>query len=249
MKLEFKDVINKHKGTPALVLAHGPSLNTYLNKLDTLKSKGYILIGCNEWFSFYKNVPPHYHVLANNIYTINRLYQTMNQYDTTVVYADSVDLTDRNWVKNNLKCNYLPYDQRHFNSGGCGCNYPCCSRIIPGRLTIQEELTKYSNINERYNSGDTVALHSMSLAVLLGCNPIYFIGLDLDYSLGFASHKDRLLDDIDINNKLQVACMNDYTDRNIENLLVINKAAKAVGTSILNLNKNSKFDIFPISEI
>lgn len=249
MKLEFKDVINKHKGCPALVIAHGPSLNVYLNRLNELKNLGHILIGCNEWFSFYKDSPPHYHVLANNIYTINKLCGTMNTFNTTVVYADSVDLTDRTWVENNLKCDYLPYDQRHFNSGGCGCNYPCCSRIIPGRLTIQEELVKYTNCDQRYGSGDTVTLHSLSLAILLGCNPIYFIGMDLDYSLGFAQHKNTLIDDIDVNNAGQVACMNDYTERNIENLKIINKSAQNINIKIINLNEKSKFDVFPIGKL
>jgi len=103
MKLEFKNVLNRHKGRPALILAHGPSLDKIRHYIN--RRRDWILIGCNRWHMFY-DVPPHYWVTATPGYsTVERQIDKINQYKdkTTLVYADSVDLVDRDWVASAVK--------------------------------------------------------------------------------------------------------------------------------------------------
>ena len=102
MKLSFENIVDKHKDIPAIVSAHGPSLNMYLHKLNQYKKQGFILFGCNEWFDFY-DTKPHYWVLANSQFTVGRVSHIMNNFSVTVLYANTVDKTDEDWIEKNLK--------------------------------------------------------------------------------------------------------------------------------------------------
>jgi hypothetical protein len=70
MKYEFKDVFNKHRNSPALIIGHGPSLNERIESLARYREKEIILFGCNEWFRTYSQVP-NYVVYASNIDTLS----------------------------------------------------------------------------------------------------------------------------------------------------------------------------------
>ncbi len=41
------------------------------------------------------------------------------------------------------------------------------------------------NSEKKYSTGCTVALHMLSLALILGCKKIYIMGIELNYSLGY----------------------------------------------------------------
>lgn len=219
MKLEFSSIIDLHKNKPALVVAHGSSLDSI--SVSSFKDKGCVLFGCNEWMYFY-DVYPDFWVIANTVINMRRWQQVINRYYDKLIlcYSNSVDTTDEQWVENNITTNYLPYDQRHF--GKC--------------ITIQEKLKEYTKYDKLYGSGDTVAVHQLAFAVLAGCNPIHFIGIDLDYK-SYAKNKVnmKIFDKMGISN---------YYDRIINDLNVINESAKNIGVNIYNLNKNSQFDIF-----
>jgi len=230
MRLSFKDVEDRHKGSPAFVAAHGPSLNPHLCRLTELKQTGYIIIGCNEWYTFHEFCPPQYYVLANTIYTMKRQISIINRYGLIAVYASSVDFTDFGWIENNTKCDYLPYRQ-HING--------------PEVQSIQETLCKHTNQTEPYGSGDTVALHMIALSVILGCNPIYFAGIDLDYTLGYAQNSNP--QEFVIGN--EIGAMNNYLDRNLKNLSIIYNAAKSIGVEIYNLNQNPSYNTVPVGTL
>ena len=58
MKLEYKDIIDKHKGTPCIVALHGPSLSPHIDKIQELqKQSKAIRISVNEWFDFFEEKP------------------------------------------------------------------------------------------------------------------------------------------------------------------------------------------------
>jgi hypothetical protein len=230
MRLSFKDVEDRHKGSPAFVAAHGPSLNPYLCKLPELKQAGYIIIGCNEWYTFHEACPPQYYVLANTVYTMSRQISVINRYNLTPVFASSVDPTDFNWIEKNTNRDFLPYRQ-HMNG--------------PEVQSIQEALCKHTNQTEWYGSGDTVALHMIALAIILGCNPIYIAGVDLDYTLGYAQHSKP--QEFVVGN--EIGAMNNYLDRNLKNLSIIYAAAKNVGVGIYNLNPKPSYDTIPIGSL
>lgn len=241
MKLEFKDVINKESGKTAIAIGMGPSLGKHIEQINKLsQNKAYVIISCNDVDKF-TSINPHYWVWANSEDNIKKTYQRLNSKTAIVVYADSVDLTPRNKVASLLSVDYLPYDQRHTqNNHRCGGG-KCCDFAIPGRLTIQEELKKYTNYNKLYGAGNTVALHMLSLGVLLGCKNIFVTGVDLDYSKGYVHG----------HNAAQARAAHGRSEsftRNLSTILsdveVIRDSAKNIGADIFCLD-----DGLPISTI
>jgi len=233
MKLEYKDIINKHKNSPALVIGHGVSLNPYIPMIKDYKDKGYILFGCNFWEAIYKQAPD-YWVLASNFNTIQKFLPKMNACagNTSVLYADSVDLVDRSWVQTNLKADYLGYDQKHFDGLPC-YDKICCKQAIPGRLTVQQEVQQYTEYNARYGSGDTVVLHSIAFSILFGCNPIYILGMDLDYKKG--GYANNLVAQIDNVNELS-----NYSSRHVSNCEILRNSAEKIGVDIYSGCENTE---------
>ncbi len=186
MQLEISDIINKHKGQPALVMGLSSSLNPYIDNMKDYKD--YVKISCNHWYQV-PDMQCDYWVLSNSEDTIKNLYKEINIKDIPVFYAESVDDTPRDFVDQNIEVDYLAFDERHFNDEAyhktlCKIGN-CCDRIIPGRLTIQEELAKLSNYREMNRMVCTIAEHMISFALLFGCNPIHIAGVDLDYSKGY----------------------------------------------------------------
>jgi hypothetical protein len=241
MKKDLNDVIGKHKGMPAIAIGHGPSLDNFKIHIEGWK-RNHILVGCNEWYYVYQT-PPHYWVLANSVQTMRSDIGHINQYagQTTVAYSDTVDITDKSWVESNVKADWIAYDQRHFNGLPCFVKI-CCKHIDPNRITIQQELQKLSGHQAHYGSGDTVLLHCITLAVIAGCNPVYVIGMDLDYKLGYATNTGNLI------GKVYPTDLTEYRDRILGDLNRISESAKMMGTRIINLNKSSTFDVFEIGD-
>ena len=118
----------------------------------------------------------------------------------------------------------------------------CCKDIEEGEPTIQEHLQSLTKCKKHYSTGDTVALHAIAFAILMGCNPIYISGMDLDYSRGYANDKKSIP-------------MGHFSmwQENSENLLsdmnILLDSANNIGTQIINLNKDSWHDIFPKGDI
>ena len=77
---------------------------------------------------------------------------------------------------------------------------------------------------------------------MMGCNPIYVTGLDLNYSHGYANEKKEVP-------------MGHYTmwQDNSENLLndmeILNESAKLRQIRIINLNKESWHDVFAKGDV
>jgi hypothetical protein len=108
---------------------------------------------------------------------------------------------------------------------------------------LQEQLKKFSEYDEKYSTGDTVSVHSIAFSILTGCNPIYIIGADLDYNKGYANHSGSfyMTPSQSIENKYKNNILNDYR--------ILNESAKKINTNIINLNKNTSFDMFTIGDL
>lgn len=105
----------------------------------------------------------------------------------------------------------------------------CCSQKIKNRPTVQEYLQKISNTEKHYSSADTVILHAISFAIIMNCNPIYIVGMDLNYKLNYSNGtKSPYLEDEW--NKFKINTIND--------LEILNQSAKNRGIKIINLTKN-----------
>jgi hypothetical protein len=237
--LDYKDIINTKKNKACIILGHGTSLNPHLNRLQEYRDKGITLISCNNWYDFY-DIEPEFWVLASSEMRIDRLDAKINKYkNTIVVYGDSIDLTNRDWITNNIHTDYLPYDQRHHGGAKCGCG-ECCNNIIPNRLTIQEEVQKYCGVKTFCNNSDTVAVEMLYVGLLLGCSTIYTCGLDIDYSKGFANNKHGLR---------PIPGYYFERERILETFSWANECAKNIGTRIINLNDKSSYNTFEIGTI
>jgi hypothetical protein len=235
---DFKTVIGKHKNKPCIVVGHGPSSENIVTKLNVYKENGFIIIGCNEWNHFYSTTPD-YWLNANTIDTIKSKKNVLNEYMIPFVYANSVDLTDPMWVKDNIKTDVIAFDQRHFNGKKCSvCDSFGCIKSLEDRLTIQEELQVYTNSEIHYGTGDSIVVHMIAFAVLIGCNPIYVTGVDLDYRLGYLN-----------NVKPTPSPESLYRDNIINDINTINESAKKNGTKIINLNLDSSFNNLEIGVI
>lgn len=241
MKLEMNDIIDKHKNEKCIIVASGPSLNDYLDKIKEL-SVTYKIIACNNWFNFLFDVVPNYWVMANSMENCNFFINQIIRYKTTILYADSVDLIDQQLLDNQIQSDYLPYDQRHFKGMKCeSCETFGCNRYRnEKRLTIQEELQKYSGYKKHYSAGCTVALHMIAFAIIMGFSEIFITGMDLNYRMGYANNNNNNQPNIDVSN----FDFDRYGKYIIEDLEIIKKSCENIGVKIYNTNKDSFWKVF-----
>jgi len=132
MKLYLNDIINKHRGTPAVVAAHGPSLNGHKDAIQEGQRRQKLLrFSVNEWFSFFEQVPD-YWVVSNTEFTIKNSivdnilwrqrgypFDVFNKYRVPLIYNRAADNTEEEFINENLKCDYLPFDNKHFKGHTC----------------------------------------------------------------------------------------------------------------------------------
>ena len=88
-----------------------------------------------------------------------------------------------------------------------------------------------------------MVLHSIALAILLGCNPVHVIGMDLDYKLGYATNTGGLIQ------KIHMGDLEDYRDKILSDLKNIRESAQKIGVRIINLNRRSSFDVLETGEL
>ena len=132
MRLEFDQILNIHKGKPCVVACHGPSLNKHKKQIENLHKNGKIIrFSVNEWYSFFDQKPD-YWVVSNGEFTIknsiveNELWRSrkypkdvFNKYNVPLLYNATADLTTFEFIEKQLKCDYLPYDAKHFRKHQC----------------------------------------------------------------------------------------------------------------------------------
>jgi hypothetical protein len=131
-------------------------------------------------------------VIANGYYPLpqkRRHLRHIGKYCKTAVISaaclqrSSKDDSDIKKIKSaSLKSNFVVYDERHFNNQYCSPREKCCKfyHEFPSRLTIQELLSERSGFKtSKFPPSHTAATYGLSLAVLLGLNPIFISGIEL----------------------------------------------------------------------
>lgn len=212
MEIKIDQIVNSHKGKTAWVIGNGPSTRDHLPYILSIANrheerKKHVFFVCNEIDQILNNInssinilQPEYWVVANSVLTVEKYHQNFNKmmsWNGKLLYANSVDWTIN--PEKYLAIDFLPYDQRHFDHKVCppnvvwhrGCCKFCKNEITNGRLTIQEELQKYTNYNKHYGSASTVALHMLAFSILVGCKNINISGVDLNYQLGYFDQKTQ----------------------------------------------------------
>ena len=293
MKLNYDDIVNKHKDMPCVVALHGPSLDKHKEEIQQLqKDKKILRFSVNEWYDHFTEKPD-YWVVSNGEYTIDaslkgshiwnlRQYphDVFNKYKIPLLYNATADLTDKRLVDKNLKCDYFPYDTRHFKGDTCGQvflnfkkyyeknknlnftdygnnsqmwqpphveGFPdwmkklhgrigggwdlhgkCCS--IAGETTLQEKLQELSGHNQHMSPGHTVGMFAIIFATLMGCDPIYVVGLDLDCRIGYAQGAGQ-------HSQFNIGHLGHWSvifrDFLLDDMRILNESAKLLGSKII----------------
>jgi len=172
MKLTYGNIHNKYDKI-GLVAGLGTSLAPFLSKWEYLsknRKDKYVTFTCNRYYVITK-LDADYWVICNPQpkMQIPDIVKEINKRPTTTfVYASSIDHTPENHVKSSLKYDYLPFNQGH--------------KDRKPEMTIQEFLQIKSNYSEKYGYGLSVIVHTLAIALITGCNPIYISGVDFDYS-------------------------------------------------------------------
>tara|TARA_R110002110_G_scaffold192533_1_gene400688 strand:+ start:847 stop:1791 length:945 start_codon:yes stop_codon:yes gene_type:complete len=312
MKLKLKNIKNKHKGEACVVAAHGPSLDGVKSKIEELQKKDKLLrISVNEWFDFFEQKPD-YWAISNSEFTIkasmtddplwkSRGYpdNVFNNYNIPLFFNSTADLTDATFVENNLQCDYLPYDTRHFKLNTCfeilknfqehyrenknldfkyyGNNSimwqkpdisevnpycarvhgkmasgwsrtgDCCERIDDSQPTLQEYLQEASKHECHMSPGHTVTMFAIMFAALMGCNPIYITGMDLDYRSGYAENANSSTYTPNIGNVGHWKHV--YKKFLLDDMRILKESADLMDIKIINLNKNAWYDVFEFGDL
>ncbi len=308
MKLEYNNIINKHRGRPCFVALHGPSLTTEIKKqIQILQiNKKILRISVNNWYDFF-NEKPDYWVVSNGEFTIeNSIKDSLiwnlhgyekncfNKYNVPLLYNSTADFTSEEFINKNLKCDYLAYDTKHFSGHDCrtilenfkkyyiknknldfkfyGNNsqmwqkpnvesFPiwkkklhgklgagwdtkgrCCSKKLP--ITIQEQLQKICGHHQHLGTGQTVGIFALTFAILMGCNPIYFAGMDLDYHKGYSDSDNKRHAQNGINEGHLGHWRYAFKDFLLSDMTILRKSAEMLDIKLLNLDKNSWYNVF-----
>jgi len=118
----------------------------------------------------------------------------------------------------------------------------CCHLAEKSNVTIQEYLQSITGHSQHMGVGHTVGLFSIMMAVIMGCETIYVTGLDLDYTLGYATGGDKphyIPNAGNIGHWKQV-----YRDFLLDDIRILRESAELRGIKIINLNHNAWYDEF-----
>ena len=120
----------------------------------------------------------------------------------------------------------------------------CCPEEISEK-TFQEILQQISGHSKHMGPGQTVGLVCVAFAVIMGCNPIYVSGLDLDYSLGYAGEiKNYGVNAGNLGHWKYV-----FREHLLDDMEILKESAELLGSKIINLNHDSWYDSFEKGEL
>ncbi|QTL97706.1 hypothetical protein GM661_06755 [Iocasia frigidifontis] len=179
--------IDREKNKPCLVAGLAPTIEDFPYK----KFDG-IYLTCNDGPIRLKDLfQANYWVNATTGFPDPVFHSDIiNSFPETVfIFADSVCYRNKHldidFLRNNLKVKWFAYDQSHFNHQPCPGKFSrgfiCCELIdiYPERDTLQELIQKRYHTIDHYSPGNTVAIHVLAFAIILGCNPIYLQGIEI----------------------------------------------------------------------
>ena len=249
MLTDIISIIDKHKGKTGIVFAHGPSAKKHLPKLlaQSKDKSNFCFISMGEIDRVQQKLNIRfeldYWVMANSVMNILNSSDRFNSIpECTLILADSVDISPLTSAWARLKIPSMSYDQRHFDNKPCiNCKipdvirdgkmefvtWPC--RVIPGRLTVQEHLQKYTKYESHFTPGSTVALNATAMAILMGGKEVHVYGVDLDYRGGY----------VDNTTVEYTTGFDPDVDYIVKDFDTIVKSAYNIGVKLINFSPNS----------
>lgn len=244
MKKDISYFYNKHKNNPALILCHGPQLNELTPKLESIKNKGVIIFGCNEWLEFY-DTEPTYWVLSGCM--IKQLIKMGYSIKNTIIYNDAIDVINYSEAGEYIKRDYIVFYSRKDDKANRKLK-----DLDQTRDTIQDQIQAFTGSEENFGIGCNVSVYMLCCAILMGCNPIYLGGVNLDYQGGYADHK-RI--DLSIDKSLDKfkagweGRFDPFKEDFVKQTSIILNSAKKIGIDIYNTNETAWYDHIPYKNI
>lgn len=191
---QISDLPREHLRTPALIVGSAPGIKILKEKLFQGIKIG---IGDVPWRA--KELGPFkYWITANSAYPLPWFASDMEDIlisDCHLILSSISNIDNENqWEKRKsildgmtITSRVTYYDSRHFENKLCEPIRGCCLFFedLVGDSTIQEILNqKIGKSGPSYSAGSTVALHGLTLAIILECNPIYIVGVELPKTYG-----------------------------------------------------------------
>ena len=286
MRLNLKNIVDRHKNVPCVVTLHGPSLNLHKEQIVKAHDDNKVIrLSVNNWWDYFQTKPD-YWILSTTEFTIGNHIDFLNSNNLTTFYSDDGDFTDKQFIEQNANFDWLAYDQRHWQGKDCieiltefrqhyrdnknfkfkkfGNNeimwHPprcyhdsghsskdrrCCDMNFDKRVPIQEFLQNLTKTEQHYSTGDSIAVHAIAFAIIMGCNPIFVSGMDLDYRKGYAndsfnSGAERYATEAGAFTPLRQNFKND--------LDILNSSAMNRGIEIINLCPDPWYDSLKIGK-
>lgn len=240
-KISFDDIRNKESGKIGIVCGTGGSLADHHSKFEDLSKNHkdkYCFISCNEW-NHKTKLDVDYWVVANSVFTVKTQYPAFNSKPNTILlYADSADVDSKSYEEK-LTIDFIPYDERHVAGGKCIVPLACCKNIDPNRKTIHEYLKDITGGDTMYQSCGTVGIHMLAVAVILGCNPIYVSGIDMDYKTGYVDGS---------NDQHKHGNISEFSKEFGVQAKIIASSAEKIGIKIINLSKVAAYEGLEVGE-
>jgi len=122
----------------------------------------------------------------------------------------------------------------------------CCKGRNINTPTVQERLQQFTNYSQHAGPGQTVGLFAITFAILMGCNPIYVTGLDLDCTVGYANSSGA---QFSYNSGHMGHWKVIFRDFLLDDMRIIKESAENIGVKIINLNKGSWHNVFEKGEL
>lgn len=206
---KISNFIDRHRNTSAVIVGSAPDISTF--PFDTFSGlvfgmgdsplRGINLFNTDYWvFANAHWLRPWVQRDVSAIKFIN----PRNTFMSTSIFAFQENTAVRRQLQKAFSesgQNLVFFDQSHSRkSVFCESMKGCCiaKDLLGIDTTIQELLSKRFDQVLRYSNGSTVALHALSLAILMGCNPISIIGVKIpklqkDYTYYQSPDSDKLV--------------------------------------------------------
>jgi hypothetical protein len=208
--IDYSHFINLHQGQPTVIVGGSKGIERFPYKdfNGVVISMGDVPLRANNIFKTDYWVFANAHWirpwLSRDADAINFINPKMIFVATNAFAFQPVELIKNqiNESFKNIKTDLFYYDQRHFSGSPCAHGYAgCCSayKLLGIKHTIQEVTKEFFNTEDLYSAGSTVAIQALSIAILMGCSPIYIIGVDIpllqkDYTYFNSEEGDFLIE-------------------------------------------------------
>ena len=226
MKIDLKDIVNKHENKRAFIAMLGTSLNEVLPDLEKMskdKNNDDIFISCNL-YSQMCDIHTDYFIVTNNqpVMSLESAYEIYNKTNSTLVFSSRIKGFSIDSANKHLTCDWVAIND-----------------FLNAKDSLQDCFKEYTE-GEVYGSVLTVLCHTIALGVVAGSKEIYIAGADLDYSKGYVKEKAHP-SGVSLGKRI----MNDKAKKDtINQINKIKKSAENKGVKIYCLNESS-----PLCEI